>query len=843
MLRVKSGRAAAEPRQTWRAILEVVGLAVCYLLAAFVGLRFAIPPGNATAIWPPAGIALAGVLLLGPWAWPGIWLGATLANLTTTVTFPTAAAIGLGNTLEALIGAWLLRRKGRTASAHFRNAKGVFVFATVAVVASTSAATVGVLALKAAGHLPWPSLALNWVTWSLGDIAGMVIVTPFLIALRGAPRFSASRARWLEAGLATLALVVVSQSLFGGFLEGASARALLYLPLFLLIWLALRFELRGVTTATLLLAVTAVWGTSRGVGAYGGRAVPESLLNLQVLMISYALTGLAVVATVNRRRRAESVLLRSRHRLARVVSERTADLLNANRALRREVAERTRLQEMERLRLATALNSAGEGIMITDADGTITHVNPAFELMTGYSRHDVIGKNPRLLKSGKHDAGFYRQLWETISHGGLWRGSFVDRKKDSTLYDVDSTIAPIHEAGGSLAGYVAVTRDVTLQRNAERALRDSESRLRTIFESAADGIIVVDEEGLIESANAAVEAIFGNAIGELVGRPVTTLLPPSQGYDASGLQEGLQLGEVRLPLGVVRELVGRRRDGTTFRMDLMLNELLIEGRRLFAGFIRDATERHARLDAERALLITNEELRLAHEIQQRFFPTVAPAVPGFDIAGASRAAVQASGDYFDYLSMTDGQLALVIGDVSGHGLGPALLMSQTRACLRTLLLLTQDVSDLLTRLNAFLAADCGAERFVTLFLARVDPQERKMIYASGGHQSYLLRAGGRVEILVATGIPLGIMPCPIPAAPELWLQPGDLLLMVTDGMEETVSPDGCELGRGRILEVAQANRHRSASEIVTALFSAASDFAAGGVQQDDITAVVAKVLG
>ncbi len=820
----------------------MVGLAACYFLAALVGLGFAIPPGNATVIWPPSGIALAGVLLLGPRASPGIWLGATLANLTTTVTFPAAVAIGLGNTLEALIGAWLLRRKGRTASACFRNSKGVFVFAAVAVLASGSAATVGVLVLKAASHLPWPSLALNWVTWSLGDIASMVIVTPFLLALRGAPRFPASRARWLEAGLATLTLVVVSQLLFGGLLERASAKGLLYIPLFILIWLALRFELRGVTTATLLMAVTAVWGTSRGVGVYGGRAVPESLLNLQVLMISYALTGLAVVAMVNRRRRAESALLSSRHRLVRVVSERTADLLNANRALRREVAVRSRLQEMERLRLATALNSAGEGIMITDADATITHVNPAFELMTGYARHDVVGKNPRLLKSGKHDAGFYRQLWQTISLGGVWRGSFVDRKKDSTLYDVDSTIAPIHEAGGSLAGYVAVTRDVTLQRNAERALRDSESRLRTIFESAADGIITVDKDGVIESANAAVEAMFGNPIGELVGRPVTTLLPPSQGGDASGPREGLQLGEVRLPLGVVRELAGRRRDGSTFRMDLMLNEVMLEDRRLFAGFIRDATERHARLDAEHALLSANEKLRLAHEIQQRFFPTMAPAFPGFDIAGASHPAEQAGGDYFDYLSMTGGQLALVIGDVSGHGLGPALLMSQTRACLRTLLLLTQDVSDLLTRLNVFLTADCGDERFVTLFLACVDPQERKMIYASGGHQSYLLRASGRVETLVATGIPLGIMTRPIGSSPELSLYPGDLLLMVTDGIEETTSPDGCELGRGRVLEVVQANRHRPASEIVTALFSAASDFAAGGVQQDDITAVVAKVL-
>ncbi len=840
---MKSGRGGARPRQTWRALLEVAGLAACYLLAAFAGLRFAIPPGNATAIWPASGIALAGLLLLGPRVWPGIWLGATLANLTTSVAFPVAAAIGLGNTLEALIAAWFLRRKGRTVSASFRNARGVFVFAAVAVIASFSAATVGVLTLRAADNLLWPSFALNWVTWSLGDIAGMVIVTPLLIALRRIARFRASRARWLEAGLAILALASVSQLLFGGLLEEALARDLLYLPLFLLVWLALRFDLGGVSAATFLLAAAAVWGTSRGVGVYAGRAVPESLLNLQVLMISYALTGLALVATVSRRRRAERALLSSRHRLERVVSERTTGLLNANRALREEVAERKRLQEMEQLRLAAALNSVGEGIIITDAGATITHVNPAFERMTGYSRHEVVGENPRVLKSGTHDAGFYRQLWEAISQGDVWRGSFVDRKKDASLYEVDSTIAPIHEAGGSLAGYVAVTRDVTLQRRGERALRDSESRLRTIFESAADGIITVDEDGLIESANTAVEAIFGYAIGELVGRPATTLLLPSRNCEASDQEEGLHLGDVTLPLGVVRELVGRRRDGTTFHIDLVLNKLLLEGRRLFAGFIRDATERHALLDAERALLGTKEELRLARVIQQRFYPAFAPAVPGFDIAGASEPAEYAGGDYFDYLWISGRELALVIGDVSGHGLGPALLMSQTRAYLRTLLLLTHDVSDLLTRLNSFLAMDWGEEHFVTLFLARLVPQEGKMTYASGGHQSYLLRADGRVETLAATGIPLGIMPAPIRGAPELSLQPGDLLLMVTDGIEETVSPDDRELGRERVLEVAQANRHRSASEIVTALFSAASDFAAGGVQKDDVTAVVVKVLG
>lgn len=794
---------APVPRKAWRVLLEMAGLAACYLVAAFVGLKFAIPPGNATAIWPPSGIALAGVLLLGPWALPGIWLAATLANLTTTITFPSAAAIGLGNTLEALIAAWLLRRKGRTASAFFRDAKGVFVFATVAVVASAAAATVGVAVLKVADHLPWSSLAFNWVTWWLGDIAGIVIVTPFLVSFWGASRSLVSKPRRLEAGLAILALALVSLLLFGGALETRLARDLLYLPLFLLIWLALRFELQGVTMAALLIAVAAVWGTSRGVGVYGGGVVPVSFLNLQILMISYALTGLTVVATVTRQRRAESELLR----------------------------------------LAAALDSAGEGIMITDPDATITHVNPAFELMTGYSRHEVVGKNPRLLKSDKHDAGFYQRLWETISNGRLWRGSFVDRRKDSTLYHVDSTIAPIREADGTLAGYVAVARDVTLQRSAEQALRNSESRLRTIFDSAADGIVTVDEDGVIESVNAAGEAMFGHAIGELVGRPFTTLLSPSRDCEASTFHRGLRLGEVDLPFGVVRELVGRRRDGTTFRMDLMVNELLLEGRRLFASFIRDATERHARLEAELSVLHTNAELGLARAIQQRYYPTVAPAVTGFDIAGASHPAEQAAGDYFDYLPMTGGQVGLVIGDVSGHGLGPALLMSQTRACLRALLLRTQEVGDLLTRLNDFLVADCGGEQFVTLFFARIDPNARRLWYASGGHQCYLLRAGGRVETLAATGIPLGMMPGPVRGAPELSLHPGDLLLMVTDGIEETESPDGGELGLARVLEVVQANRHRPASEIVTAVCSAASDFAAGGSQKDDITAVVAKVLG
>lgn len=814
---------------TVRALAATAGLGIVYLAAAFLGLLFAIPPGNATAIWPASGIALAGVLFLGPRAGAGIFLGATLANLTTSVSLPVALAIGLGNTLEALVGAWLLRRKGRGTAARFRDARGVFLFTSAAMVASACAATVGVAALAGAGSMPFRSTGVNWITWWLGDVAGIVIVAPLLIALRRGGRVRATRARTLEAAVAALGLVFASQAAFGGLLAADAARDLLYLPLVLLTWLALRFDLRGVTAATLVMAAVAAWGTSRGAGAYGGGESLGSLLDLQVLMVSYAVAGLALAATVSRRRRAESALRRSRNRLVALVRDRTADLRFANDELRHEVKERTRLQAIDSRRLATALESAGEGIMITDPDATITHVNPAFVAMTGYEKADVVGKSPRLLKSGAHGAGFYRQLWETISSGGVWRGSFVDRKKDASLYDVDSTIAPILESDGSIDGYVAVTRDVTSRKHADRALRDSESRLRTVFEAASDGMLTVDEEGLIESANGAVREMFGRSSGELLRQPAAGLL----------LAEGCGFGP---PLGVVREVLGRRADGSLFPVDLVVDELVLEGRRLLAGFLRDATARHAALASAKALLRTHEQLRLAHEIQQRLYPKEAPVTAGFDIAGSSQPAEEAGGDYFDFVPMAEGRLALVIGDVSGHGLGPALLMSQTRAYLRALLLQTQDAGDLLERLNAFLKEDCGTRLFVTLFLACLDPSGRRLTYASAGHQSFLVRADGRVETLAATGIPLGLMSRPFFDAPEVSLCPGDLLLMMTDGVEETLSPDGREMGRAAVLELVRSLRDRPSREIVEALRSAARAFSAGGSQEDDVTIIVARVL-
>jgi serine phosphatase RsbU (regulator of sigma subunit) len=218
-------------------------------------------------------------------------------------------------------------------------------------------------------------------------------------------------------------------------------------------------------------------------------------------------------------------------------------------------------------------------------------------------------------------------------------------------------------------------------------------------------------------------------------------------------------------------------------------------------------------------------------------------VAGFDIAGASFPAEATGGDYFDYIPMQDGSVAVVIGDVCGHGFGPALLMAQMRAYLRAFLLTRTDVGEVLTLLNRALTGDTD-DRFATLVLAKLDSRDRSFVYASAGHSpGYLLDAAGGVKArLDSTGVPLAILPDgEFEAAPVRALEPGELALLYTDGLVEAHGPDEELFGVERLLGVARANRHRPSREIVNALYEAVREFCGLGAQLDDMTAVVIKV--
>jgi len=260
--------------------------------------------------------------------------------------------------------------------------------------------------------------------------------------------------------------------------------------------------------------------------------------------------------------------------------------------------------------------------------------------------------------------------------------------------------------------------------------------------------------------------------------------------------------------------------------------------------LREAIERRERKRAEGALRDTQEQFRVAREIQQRLFPKVAPPFGPFEMAGASYPAEATGGDYFDYLPMVDGSLGIVVADVTGHGVGPALLMAETRAYLRTLVTTVPDVGDILTRANRILAEDVDFERFVTLLLLKLNAKSPSLIYTSAGHPTgYVLKEDGEVKALLKrTGAPLGLQQkTPYTAAPAISLSPGDVVLIPTDGIEEAVSPKNELFGTQRLLEVARQHRHKTAHEILEALFSAVREFSKDQPQSDDLTVVVIKV--
>ena len=133
-----------------------------------------------------------------------------------------------------------------------------------------------------------------------------------------------------------------------------------------------------------------------------------------------------------------------------------------------------RAAEESRARLTMAVEQAGESIVVTDTRGTIQYVNPAFERITGYEQMEVIGQNPRILKSGRHDAAFYRDMWQILLRGEIWRGTFLNKRKDGILYEEDAVISPVRDPSGQVVNYVAVKRDVTAVRRMEEQLRQSQ---------------------------------------------------------------------------------------------------------------------------------------------------------------------------------------------------------------------------------------------------------------------------------------------------------------------------------------------------------------------------------
>ncbi len=285
-------------------IAQIPLLALVYFAAAKLGLSLAAVHSNVTPVWPPTGIAIAALLIFGRRVWPGVFLGALATNVLTDIPAASAIGIAIGNTLEAVVAFWLLQR------VRWRNsldsvADVMRFVGCAAILAPMVSATIGILSLYLGGAAQWSNFWSLWLTWWIGDGFGALIVTPFILSWRS-PR-DLNTGHGLEIAVLLVLHLLVALIVFGGWFPGpVKTYPLAYLCLPFLLWAALKFDMRLVTSAILLMAGVAVWGAKHGYGPWVQASPNVALILLITFVGTSSLMTLVVSAVTNERREAEA---------------------------------------------------------------------------------------------------------------------------------------------------------------------------------------------------------------------------------------------------------------------------------------------------------------------------------------------------------------------------------------------------------------------------------------------------------------------------------------------------------------------------------------------------------
>jgi PAS domain S-box-containing protein len=540
----------------------ILALAALYVLTARLGLMLALPPEKkATAVWPPSGIALAALLLFGPRLWPGVWIGAFLANLWDALDpanpnplashLMVSAGIATGSTFQALAGCFLLRRW--VGSCHpFDRASHAFLFAGAALLMCLVAATFGALSLYLGGFAPLSALGFIWWTWWLGDMTGVLTVGSLLLAWSRAPGFLREPRRLAEAALLVVLLLTLGSAIFeiiSPVLDLPPPLAYLTVPF--LVWATFRFGLHGAATSLFLLSALAVAGTALGKGPFAQPTVQGSLLLLQVFMGVIAVTALVMAAVLSERRGAEEKVRRWEH-------------LSAH---------------------------AGWPVAVVNPiDNTLQVVNQAFAEMHGYAVEELVGR-PLADVLAAECQGELSGHALAIHEKGDHVYESVHLRKDGSRFPCLTHGTAFKDTHGEVQFRAGTFKDITELKQAEALRQENESRMRSVVNHVIDGIVTINESGIVESFNLAAERLFGYSAAEVIGQNVRMLMPEPyrSGHDGY-LANYLRSGQAKI-IGIGREVVGRRKDGSTFPMDLAVSEFRLGERRCFTGIVRDITER------------------------------------------------------------------------------------------------------------------------------------------------------------------------------------------------------------------------------------------------------------
>ena len=382
----------------------LVAIGVIYFALAKGGLALASIHPSATPIWPPTGVALAAVLLWGYRTWPAIFTAAVIANATTAGSVATAIAIATGNSLEAVVGAYLINRWSSGCNT-FSTPNSVAKFALICfVIATPISASIGLTSLATAGYIERTNFANAWVTWWLGDVTGALVIAPVIVLWASSHYHAFNRNEFLETVGVLATAAAVGLIAFSPLIEQTASRDPLgFLAILPMLWAALRRGPRDTATVALVLAGITIWGTLTGGGPFTTADLNVSFLLVLMFLISITVPSLLLSADVDVRKKAEESLRRAQIDLERKVAERTQELELANAAKSRflAMASHDLRQPLHALglfvaQLRTPLKSGERTKTIERVDATRKEMDEMFNSLLDISRLDAGILTPKI---------------------------------------------------------------------------------------------------------------------------------------------------------------------------------------------------------------------------------------------------------------------------------------------------------------------------------------------------------------------------------------------------------------------------------------------------------------
>jgi len=528
----RPGHAVAAPRRSQivaaaQGAMQVGVVAATYFVAARLGLRVEFQGTQATAVWPPSGIALAAMVLFGQRSLVGIFVGALSANLvdlffkaspgtaTTAINLiayigahpgevMAAALISIGNSLEALIAMYIIRRYG-TGAARLDNAPDVVIFVTAAAVAALAASTIGVGTLAALGLFPASLVTAAWFTWWLGDVAGIVVVAPLILTWARLGPAPWRNMRWAESVAALATLIVVAVVIFTSWFDAASPllpqmmRHLFpprftiapYLVAPVLLWIEFRLGPSTGAFGRLVTAAIATAGTLAGSGPFVQSSPNSSLLALQGFISVVTVTMLLIAGALGERREAIEALTRSREQLERRVERRTAALVES--------------EARYRILVEGVVDYA---IYLLDPEGHVINWNAGAQRIKGYGAEEIIGQHFSIFYTAEdRAANLPQRTLEIAAREGKFETEAWRVRKDGARFYASTVLDALRDEAGRLVGFAKITRDITHQVRQKEALELARASLAQAQKMEAIGQLT---GGIAHDFNNILTVIIGN---------------------------------------------------------------------------------------------------------------------------------------------------------------------------------------------------------------------------------------------------------------------------------------------------------------------------------------------